>query len=846
MSAPGFDEFFRAATGFPPYPYQRKLALEGLPDVIDVETGAGKTAGSILGWLWRRTRHPDDGVRRTTPRWCVYASPLRSLTEQTTDAVRHWIESLQQRSLLAEGEVAVHTLMGGHGRPSVQDAWRLEPEQTSIIIGTIDMLLSRALNRGYAMSRYLWPVDFGLYNNGCQWIFDEVQLMGAALATSRQLDGLRERLGTLLPCQSTWMSATLANANFSTIDARPVRRVVRLSAEDTSTPALSRRASATKIVREVQTARDRRAPERLAEVLLEQHRAGTLSLAVLNTVERARELTEALRRRRPAARVVLLHSRFRPADRRRHLRDALSPGALEGAGTIVVATQVIEAGVDCSARLLLTEAAPWSSIVQRLGRCNRDGTHEDAAVLWTVPRDAAPYSPEAIDDAVSALRSFEGQMITPTSARSRSGWRQESSWPTLRRADLVGLFDTTPDVSGHDLDIAAFIRAEDDLDALLGWRPLGGRPSPDEPPLRTEELCAVPVSRDLRQFVTDHRGRVWRFDPIASGWVRALPSDLRPGATFLIDADAGGYDPEIGWSSAISTAVPPVPEPSSDLDPDATASLSGVGESEGAGEDPLSALGAWVTLVDHLRETADEASALVAHFGLDSHLAQAVVEAARLHDLGKAHPVFQHSLARVGEQASSPPPPGGPYAKSGTTGRLRHERPAFRHELASALALLQRADLLSEPSVSTDLVAYLVAAHHGRIRLGIRSSPQDAPEYVLGIAEGDELPPAAVPGSAFTGIRLLLEPVRLGRSATGEPSWTERMLALRDRTDLGPFRLAFLEALVRIADFRASGLHRSMTSPPRGAGGAFPSTSEDVTQAAAGERTTWHDQEEGH
>ncbi len=53
------------------------------------------------------------------------------------------------------------------------------PEKTQIIIGTQDMLISRALNRGYAMSRFKWPMAFGLLQNGCQWIFDEVQLMGA-------------------------------------------------------------------------------------------------------------------------------------------------------------------------------------------------------------------------------------------------------------------------------------------------------------------------------------------------------------------------------------------------------------------------------------------------------------------------------------------------------------------------------------------------------------------------------------------------------------------------------------------------------------------------------------------
>jgi CRISPR-associated endonuclease/helicase Cas3 len=44
----------------------------------------------------------------------------------------------------------------------------------------------------------------------------------------------------------------------------------------------------------------------------------------------------------------------------------------------------------------------------------------------------------------------------------------------------------------------------------------------------------------------------------------------------------------------------------------------------------------------------------------------------------------------------------------------------------------------------------------------------------------------------------------LGLDEHGRRSWQERMLALRDRTDLGPFRLAYLEALVRAADVAAS------------------------------------------
>jgi CRISPR-associated endonuclease/helicase Cas3 len=38
-----------------------------------------------------------------------------------------------------------------------------------------------------------------------------------------------------------------------------------------------------------------------------------------------------------------------------------------------------------------------------------------------------------------------------------------------------------------------------------------------------------------------------------------------------------------------------------------------------------------------------------------------------------------------------------------------------------------------------------------------------------------------------------------------EDSWTAAAARLRDGPELGPFRLAFLEALLRIADWRASG-----------------------------------------
>jgi CRISPR-associated endonuclease/helicase Cas3 len=209
-SIPSFETFFGRATSNEPYGYQKRLADDTdttscHQQVIDVPTGLGKTAAAITAWLWNRIQHPDEKHRGTWPRRLVYCLPMRTLVEQTLRETTKWIEN-------AIPDVAqrpkVHLLMGGED----DGDWDIHPERNAIIIGTQDMLLSRALNRGYGMSRFRWPMHFGLLNNDCLWIFDEVQLMGNGLATGIQLDGFRSKLWpTAKPCVTWWMSATTSD-----------------------------------------------------------------------------------------------------------------------------------------------------------------------------------------------------------------------------------------------------------------------------------------------------------------------------------------------------------------------------------------------------------------------------------------------------------------------------------------------------------------------------------------------------------------------------------------------------------------------------------------------------------
>jgi CRISPR-associated endonuclease/helicase Cas3 len=269
-----FLEFFRTATydinsrqGHDPYPFQKRLATaKELPELIDIPTGLGKTDAVVLAWLWRR-RFARREVRRATPRRLVYCLPMRTLVEQTAEKARMWLENL---GLLSEKpgdstpadtrkwkwtntedsdqdktRISVTVLMGGEDR----DDWDLYPERDAIIIGTQDMLLSRALNRGYGMSRYRWPVHFGLLNNDCLWVMDEVQLMGVGVETSAQMQAFCWSFGTMNRVQYIWMSATVGEKQLETVDhPKPAKGWTKhfLDEEEKTKPEVQKRFQAEK------------------------------------------------------------------------------------------------------------------------------------------------------------------------------------------------------------------------------------------------------------------------------------------------------------------------------------------------------------------------------------------------------------------------------------------------------------------------------------------------------------------------------------------------------------------------------------------------------------------------
>ncbi len=787
-----FDDFFKKAFGgerVDPFEYQLRLAEGQWPDLLDVPTGMGKTAAVVLAWLWKRGWRggerrpcPDSGM----PRRLVYCLPMRVLVEQTEETIREWLTKLGICDKAGEGKVSIQLLMGG---ADDLKSWAEFPEEDMILIGTQDMLLSRALMRGYGMSRYQWPIHFALLHNDCLWVFDEVQLMGAGLATSAQLEAFRRVFPLAKSSRTLWVSATLNPEWLATVDMRPhLGSLIPCALGEQDRRQASDRLQAVKSLQKApvtltnETGKDHAKTylDRLCKLVLENHIEQSQTLVIVNRVERAQRLFQSLCEQRPGKPDLLIHARFRAAERAAQAQRLRDQGV---ADRIIVATQAIEAGVDISSKTLFTELAPWASLVQRFGRCNRYGEHnrDGARIFWVDIESGKdlmlPYDTDALANARNKLTGL-------TSASPQNLPATDEARPltaVLRRKDLLDLFNTDPDLSGFDVDISDYIRDSDTPGVQVFWRDFEDDPNTPKPQGSPDrrELCPVSIgqAKDLakRKDVT-----LWQWDSLDDRWVK-LDRAPRPGMTLLARASDGGYGTVIGFDASLRK--PAVP----------TLAIGTPPPENAYGEDWRSHQNKPVGLAPHLAHAADHAGKLCDAVEEIAHRA-IVVRADRWHDLGKAHEVFDATMHACDKA------PAGFLAKSPCTGR--HKRKFFRHELASMLGWLAQHN--GEPDA--DLIAYLIAAHHGKVRMSLRAMPtEEADEHVKrfarGVWEGDVLPALDFDGehSAETTLKLAL--MEIGEGEQG-PSWTERVLKLLDQ--YGPFQLAWLETLVRLADWRAS------------------------------------------
>ncbi|MFO0548133.1 MAG: CRISPR-associated helicase Cas3' [Polyangiaceae bacterium] len=880
LDVDGYDAWFQGATGYLPRPWQRTLVEDPAPRsrVIRIPTGYGKTLGVIGAWLYHRVARSDD----RWPRRLVWALPMRVLAEQTADEVGKCLDRLGLRwDPRAEhrGKVGVHLLMGG---ADAGGEWNLYPEEAAILVGTQDMLLSRALNRGYAAGRARWPMEFGLLNHDALWVLDEVQLMDVGLATTAQLQAFFDEDASSIarPRLSWWMSATLQHDWLKSVDTTPRHGDWTTAPIHLEVAERDSGLAAIKKSLELE-ALDVSDSKVFAALCVRAHNAlaagdhGKITLVVCNTVTRACETYDALQALKPSAELELVHSRFRPYERVKWKARFLERAACKpGVDRIIVATQVVEAGVDISAGCVISELAPWSSLVQRFGRCARYGGAGRVLVVDRGEQASAPYAPEEIEAARAALvrlvHASADAGIASIEAFEENMTREERAelYPyepehLLIRRELDELFDTTPDLTGADIDISRFIRTGEERDVSVFWVDMPkpkAKEWPEPPPTRRptrEELCNIPFlaaqtwlcgkatgtdpKRKLRGGV-----RAWVWDFVDGKWRQAARQDIVPGRVICVASDVGGYTTTRGFAPESDESVNPVV-----LDlPEDVQSADDLEDSE-----LLSQAERYKTIATHNREVGAESERITVALNLPDRLRQLIALAGRWHDYGKAHPAFQGLMKPEGRpdrrDLAKAPKEGWGRVYRASAGDIR---PGFRHELASCLALFevlrhyqpehpallgpwlqvlslsgQEAEVtpVADPSSASDLerqvlgctadefdlLAYLVLCHHGKVRVALHASPKDQ-DYVdrdhrglpiRGVREGDEIPEVELePDVPVRRLRLTLAPATLGLSSVTGRSWRERTNSLLRR--YGPGRLAWLETLLIAADRRASKL----------------------------------------
>jgi CRISPR-associated endonuclease/helicase Cas3 len=436
-----------------------------------------------------------------------------------------------------------------------------------------------------------------------------------------------------------------------------------------------------------------------------------------------------------------------------------------------------------------------------------------------------------------------------------------------RAKDVHELFSTERDVHGGYTDVAQFVRGLDvDVDALVFWRRWDPKRSPnrdlDGPAFDPAEACPV-ATFALRAFLARHAGWVW--DAQRAGWEEVRADGVRPGMVLMLPASYGGYSQKLGWTGRAAHVLADLPAPGPGagdlLEEPRTESGAWVrldvhlGDAEREARELAHALG-----LEQLEERYVDAVACAA--GLhDLGKAHARWQRAlpeprpagiwakspfvlRLEGtkgaVAKARAALPPSAVIVVRDLADAGPPADRTAMEALLRRklTRHElgelrsvaglvrashrlfRPGLRHEAATVLALWSQ--YWSGSKAWPLLSVYLAAAHHGKVRTVLRSLTSG--DDVFGVP-CDSAPLVVADESWSLDFRCAADGTDGRWEGSGflpaSPGWTAVVADLlgsnrgggsrpagavpeSEPGALGPFRLAYLEALVRVADWRAS------------------------------------------
>lgn len=362
----------------------QKEMLSGKSILLQAPTGAGKTLAA-----WRPALLGFDGDPAEYPQRLIHAVPMRVLARSFLE---EFTQTAQEKPKWRQN----------NWYPTIQTGEQANDQlfENRMLIATVDQVLASFLNIPYGIPKRLDNINAGAMI-GSYLIFDEFhlyptkQMLLTVLAMLKMLKGVS---------RFTLMSATFSPALLETIASELGAHAIF---DPHGTPLTQGIFSDIAHLQSQERTWRVQADQLNAAAIQAALREHRTALVICNQVNRAQEVYREFMATQPEnTDCVLLHSRFYPHDRR-NIEDTVLSWLQEnapddGRKKVVIATQVVEVGLDISAEILLTECAPAASLIQRAGRCARWGSTGDVWVYQPLDADKkvnyAPYIEDEFDD----------------------------------------------------------------------------------------------------------------------------------------------------------------------------------------------------------------------------------------------------------------------------------------------------------------------------------------------------------------------------------------------------------------------------------------------------------------
>lgn len=851
-----FEDFFEEATGRRAYVWQSRLA-NGLlggeaPEWLCVPTGLGKT--SILWcWAWAlaqdlaRCAHVPGETRRLPIRLHLIVDRRVVVDDTTAEAHRLqealrdaaargpavvWVaEQLQRLSDDDFGEdaevVQVRSLRGG--LPRLPENVR-HPVVPAVVTGTVDLVGSRLLWRGYGVARQRRPIEAALTGLDSWLVLDEAHMSGQLLRTLRVLAVQHE--------QETRLAGGMPGRWVTFMTATPPQGATGFeldwAAEFAQSPDLEQRRAqrkATLLTLTDSPAGVKAGAGLVATVAKVPVAPGMATLMFCNTPAEARRVVVAARKRPDADKIdVLLLVGGMPQRFRSRVLASLAPfktgapGRAEARGVLIVATQTLEVGADLDVDHLVTATASLEALVQRFGRANRVGARTGCTLTVHLPAPLADPDPVYGDSELrmrGALRQarpcnlwgFEHLIEQLTAEQTGEVTQQVSA--VLPRHVFEAYVHTQG--SPHEPAVARWLRPVDDprAEVQVCFRDSLAQVADEfavighldrHPPL-PDEVWTVPLTLARELVSGQDAPRAVVMDPSRSTPTTRLDdpaSQLNPAILMVLQPvqDAFGVP---GAGTDLSQSDPPEQRPfrlellSVDAGDESrgdvlrangelpTPLFTATGEDTGWVEvTPARMLDEVVPsqacgLDGHGRHVERRARAWASRLGLPPDMVGDIGLAARWHDEGKRAEIMQDELRFVLDASGAIHQIDYPEAIAKSLMPRRWWRrvrelagvpPGYRHEAGSADAFDQHLSTVGAHDAA--LVRHLILTHHGSFR------------------------------GCGPAIRHEQVPIPTYQDAT-TPQWAHRPTEFTHLNNrYGPYSLAFAEAIVRLADWHES------------------------------------------